>query len=67
MRKRKRRRELERVMSSPLIMHRPQAPLSRGNKVITSLAARGTALAINITFEAVGGKLRVLLSYEAAV
>jgi hypothetical protein len=54
-------------MSSPLIMHRPQVPLSRGNKVITSLAVWGTVLAINSTFEAVGGKLRVPLSYEAAV
>jgi hypothetical protein len=67
MRKRQRRRESERVMSSPLIKHRPQVPLSRGNRVITSPAARGTALAINSTFEAEGGKLRVPLGYEAAV
>jgi hypothetical protein len=54
-------------MSSPLMMHKLQAPLSRGNRVITSPAARGTALAINSTFEAEGGKLQAPLSYEAAV
>jgi hypothetical protein len=43
-------------MSSPLIMHRPQVPLSRGNRVITLPASRGTALAINSTFEAKGGQ-----------
>jgi hypothetical protein len=54
-------------MSSPLMMHRLQAPLSRGNRVITSPAAQGTTLAINSTFEAEGGKPRAPLSYEAAV
>jgi hypothetical protein len=54
-------------MSSPLMMHRLQASLSRGNRVITSRAARGTALAINSTFEAEWGKLRAPLSYEATV
>jgi hypothetical protein len=54
-------------MSPPLIMHRTQVPLSRGNRVITSPAAWGMALAINSTFEAAGGKLRAPLSYEAAV
>jgi hypothetical protein len=43
-------------MSSPLIVHRPQVPLSRGNRVITSPAARGTTLAINSTFEAEEGQ-----------
>jgi hypothetical protein len=43
-------------MSSPLIMHRPQVPLSHGNRVITSPVAHGTALAINSTFEAEGGQ-----------
>jgi hypothetical protein len=56
MRKRQRRRESGRVMSSPFIMHRPQVPLSRGNRVITSPAARGAALAINSTFEAERGQ-----------
>jgi hypothetical protein len=67
MRKRQGRRESRRVMSSLLMMHRLQVLISRGNRVITSPAARGTALAINSTFEAVGGKLRVPLSYEPAV
>jgi hypothetical protein len=57
MRKRQRRRESEKVMSSPLITHRPQVPLSRGNRVNTSPAARGVASAINSTFEAeMGGQ-----------
>jgi hypothetical protein len=49
MHKRQRRRESEGVMSSPLIMHRLQVPVSRGDSVITSPAAQGTALAINST------------------
>jgi hypothetical protein len=56
MRKRQRRRESERVMSSPLIVHRPQVPLSRGNRVITSPTVRGAVSAINSTFEAEGGR-----------
>jgi hypothetical protein len=36
-------------MSPPLMMHRLQAPLSRGNRIITSLAACGAASAINST------------------
>jgi hypothetical protein len=67
MHKRQRCRESGRVMSLPLIMHMLQVPISRGDSVITSPAARGAALAINSTFEAEGGKIRVLLSYEAAV
>jgi hypothetical protein len=55
MRKRQRRRELGRVMSSPLMVHRLQVSISRGDSVITAPAAWGTALAINITFEAEGG------------
>jgi hypothetical protein len=43
-------------MSSPLMMRRIQAPLSRGNRVITSPATRGAALAINSTFEAEWGR-----------
>jgi hypothetical protein len=54
-------------MASPLIMHRLHVPLSRGDSVITSPAAGGVALAINSTFEAEGGKLQALLSYEAVV
>jgi hypothetical protein len=54
-------------MSAPLMMHRLQVPLSRGDSVITSAAAQGAALAINSTFEVEGGKLRAPLSYEAAV
>jgi hypothetical protein len=49
MHKRRRRRESERVMSSPLIMHKLQVPVSRGDSVITSPVARGAALAINST------------------
>jgi hypothetical protein len=56
MRKRQRRRESERVMSSPLMMHMLQIPLSRVNRVNTSAAARGAASAINSTFEAEGGQ-----------
>jgi hypothetical protein len=67
MHKRQRRHESGKVMSSPLMMHRLQAPLSRGNRVITSLASRGAASAINSTFEAEGGKLRAPLSYEATM
>jgi hypothetical protein len=51
-------------MSSPLIMHRLQVPISRGDSAITSPAARGATLA-NSTFEAEGGKLQAPLSYEA--
>jgi anti-sigma factor RsiW len=58
MHKRQRRRESEGVMSSPLIMHRIQVLVSRGDSVITSLAARGAALAINSTFVIEGGKHR---------
>jgi hypothetical protein len=65
MHKRQRRRESEKVISSPLIMHRLQVPISRGDSVITSPTARGAALAINSTFETEGGKLRASLSYEA--
>jgi hypothetical protein len=54
-------------MSSPLIKHKLQVPISRGNSFITSPAARGAALAINSTFEAEEGKLRAPLSYKAAV
>jgi hypothetical protein len=54
-------------MSPPLMMHRLQVPLSRGDRFIISPAARGMALAINSTFEAEGGKLRAPLSYEAAL
>jgi hypothetical protein len=53
-------------MSSPLMMHRLRAPLSRGNRVITLPAARGATLAINSAFETEGGKHQALLSYEAA-
>jgi hypothetical protein len=45
-------------MSSPLIMHKLQVPISRGDSVITSLTARGAALAINSTFAIEGGKHR---------
>jgi hypothetical protein len=54
-------------MLSPLIEHRLQVPVSRGDSVITSPAARGTALGINSTLETEGGKHRAQLSYEAAV
>jgi hypothetical protein len=67
MRKRQRHRESGRIMSLPLMMHMLQVPLSRGDRVFTSPAVRGTALAINSTFEAKGGKLRAPLSYEATV
>jgi hypothetical protein len=67
MHKRQMRRESEIVMSSPLMMHRLQVPLSRGDSVITSPAARGATLAINSTLVTEGGKLRAQLSYEAAV
>jgi hypothetical protein len=53
-------------MLSPLIEHRLQVPVSR-DSVITSPAARGTALGINSTLETEGGKHRAQLSYEAAV
>jgi hypothetical protein len=43
-------------MSSPLMMRRLQVPISCGDSVITSPAARGTVLAINSTFEAEGGQ-----------
>jgi hypothetical protein len=56
MHKRQRCRESKGVMSSPLIMHRLQVPVSRGDSVITSPAARGAALAINSTFVIEGGK-----------
>jgi hypothetical protein len=36
-------------MSSPLMMHRLQVSSSRGDSVITLLAARGAASAINST------------------
>jgi hypothetical protein len=67
MHKQQRRRESEGVMSSPLIMHRLQVPISRGDSVITSLAARGVTLVINSMLVTEGGKLRVPLSYETAV
>jgi hypothetical protein len=54
-------------MSSPLIMHRLQVLISRGDNVITSPVALGVALAKNSTFVTEGGKLRAPLSYEAAV
>jgi hypothetical protein len=56
MRKQQGRRELGKVMSSPLMMHMLQVPISHGNRVTTSPAARGTVLAINSTFEAEGGQ-----------
>jgi hypothetical protein len=58
MHKQQRRRESERVMSSPLITHRLQVPISCGDSVITSPTARGAALAINSTFVTEGGKHR---------
>jgi hypothetical protein len=58
MHKRQRRHESEKVMSSPLIMHRLQVPISCGDSVITSPAARDAALAINSTFVTDGGKHR---------
>jgi hypothetical protein len=67
MHKRQRRRELEGVMASHLIMDKLQVPISRGESFITSPAARGAASAINNTFEAEEGKLQALLSYEATV
>jgi hypothetical protein len=67
MRKRQRRRESERVMSSPLMMHMLQVPLSRGDSVITSPAAQGATMAINSTLGTEGSKLRVPLSYEAVM
>jgi hypothetical protein len=66
MRKRQRSRESEKVISSPLIIHRLQVSISCGESVITSAAAQGAALAINSTFETGGGKLRAPLSYGAA-
>jgi hypothetical protein len=54
-------------MSSPLMMHRLQTPLPRGDSVITQPFTRGLASAINSTVETEGGKHRALLSYEAAV
>jgi hypothetical protein len=44
MRKRQRHRETEKVMSPPLIAHRLQVPVSRGDSAITLPAARGAAL-----------------------
>jgi hypothetical protein len=58
MHKRQRCRASEGVMSSPVIMHKLQVPVSRGDSVITSPAARGEALAINSTFVIEGGKHR---------
>jgi hypothetical protein len=49
MHKRQRRLQSERVMSSPLMMHKLQTPLPRGDSVITSPAAQGVASAINST------------------
>jgi hypothetical protein len=43
-------------MSSPLMMHRLQVPISRDDSVISSPAALGAALPINSTFEAEGGQ-----------
>jgi hypothetical protein len=54
-------------MSSPLMMHRLQVPLSHGDSVITSPATRGTTFAINSTLGTEGSKLRAPLSYEAVV
>jgi hypothetical protein len=54
-------------MSSPLIKHRLQVLISRGDNVITSPATWGTTLAINSMLVTGEGKLRALLSYEAAV
>jgi hypothetical protein len=45
-------------MSSPLIVHRLQVPISHGDSVITSPAAQGVALAINSTLETEGGQHR---------
>jgi hypothetical protein len=53
--KRQRRRESGKVMTSPLMMHRLQTPLSRGHRVDTSPAARGAVSALNSTFEAEKG------------
>jgi hypothetical protein len=53
MRKRQRRRE-----SGGVIMHRLHVPVSRGDSVITSPAARGAALDINSTFVIEVGKHR---------
>jgi hypothetical protein len=58
MHKRQRRRESGKVMSSPLIIHRLQVPVSCGDSVITSPAAQGASLAINSTFVTEGGKHR---------
>jgi hypothetical protein len=67
MHKRQKRRDSEGVMSTPLMTHRLQVLISRGDSVITSPAARGAMLAINSTLETEGSKLRAPLSYEAAV
>jgi hypothetical protein len=67
MHKRQKRRESEGVISSPLMMHRLQVLISRGDSVITSPAARGVMLAINSTLVTEEGKLRAPLSYEATV
>jgi hypothetical protein len=67
MRKRQKHRESEGVISSPLMMHRLQVLLSRGDSVITSPAARGASSAINSMLGTEGSKLRATLSYEAAV
>jgi hypothetical protein len=66
MRKRQRRRESEKVISSPLIIPRLQVPVSRGDIVITSPAAQDASSAVYSTFEIGGGKLRAPLSYGAA-
>jgi hypothetical protein len=67
MHKRQKRRESEGVISSPLMMHRLQVPLSHGDGVITLPAARGVTLAINSMLETEGSKLQASLSYETAV
>jgi hypothetical protein len=66
MRKRQRCRESEKIISSPLIIHRLQVPVSRGDRVITSPADQGATSAINSTFETGGGKLRARLNYGVA-
>jgi hypothetical protein len=67
MHKRQKRRESEGVILTPLMMHRLQVPLSHGDSVITSPAARGMTLAINSMLETEGSKLRAPLIYEAAI
>jgi hypothetical protein len=53
-------------MSSPLIVHRLQVPVSHGDNVITSPATQGTALAINSTVKLKDTNTERLLTYESA-